>query len=386
MVQILEKAKRLIAPDPEELWLRGGAEIRTTEIDPGRYENVPFFNLEIMKCGTKYAEPMLNELGHNIGNQITRTYVTSDGIDRATRLYLPDDKSEDYIVTMTTPWWTSIDGLNHTNAEAISRELGVAVALIGAEHSSRRFSFPLDGLRMSSTARRATAISLAKTAQSGQLIVADMCDEYGLPRVLVKTGESRGGMETDGEYPYASGYDLSIAYQDTTAKCLADQVFSEDSCTDELIQLPGSELVGAAYVTIEVIKKQATKRFLGTVSCNPNFIISSTIGVGPALASGETGRFTKWLPKYTAGHQVTFLNDRASRPNRQRELYIDYPNMALITLRGSHATLANPDTRRHLISRIGNFAGEYALCKGDVSQINWLNVHLKDDDSKRTMV
>lgn len=385
MAIVLEKAKHLIAPNPEDLWERGGAEMRFVEIDPGRHENVPFFNLEIAKRGKQHCQPMKDELQRTNGQKITRTYVTSDGIDRATRLYLPSDASSDFVLSMTTPWWTSIDGLNDSNAETIARELGVAVALIGAEHSARNARFPLDAIRVLATARRARTISLAKTAQSNQLLLADMCTEYNLPRVVVKTGESRGAMVTDAEYAYAPNYDLCIAYQDKTAMCLPDQVFSEPT-SKELLQFPGSELIGAGYVTAEAIRKQATKRFLGTVSLNPNFLLSSAIGVGPALASGETGRAIAWLPKYAAGHQVTYKFDHASYPNRQRELYANHPNIAIITLTGSHATLAHTETLRHLIDRVASFAKEFALCQGNIDQINWCNVHLKDDDSIRPMV
>lgn len=386
MISILRKGQELIAPTPEDLWLRGGADIRSTEIEHERHENVPFFDLEIAHRGTQYTRPLLDNLARAVGKTVTRTYVTSDGIDRATRVFLPDNANDDFLIAMTTPWWTSVDGLNHANAATMATELQVPVALIGAEHSARRYNLPLDVLRVAHTAKRSTTISLAKTAQSNQLILADLRMNHDLPNGIVKTGESRGAMVTDGEYAYANLYGAEILYQDKTALCLPDQLFSEASDSDALLQFPGSELIGAGYVTVEAIKKHATKRFLGTVSLNPNFIVSSLIGVGPALASGEAGRFIQWLPKNAAGHQVTYKFDRASRPERQRELYADHHNIAIITLVGSHATLAHTETLRHVIERIDAFGHEIRACSGDITRINWNNVHLKDDDRYKNMV
>lgn len=274
MKKILEGVKNVIAPAPETLWERGDATMRLVEIDPGRYEEVPFYDIEIAHHGQEHEEPMLDENEQDIGKKITQTIVTSDGIDRATRVFLPHDRQNDFIVQLTTPWLTSIDGHNSEGvAETISRELGVAVVLIGAEHSARKHRFPLDIMRLGHTIVQSHGISLAKTAQSCQLITADLCKRHGLSRNIVKTGESRGGMEADGEYVYADLYGNKIVYQDTTAKCLPDRVFSEGSETDKLIHFPGSELVGVAYVTAKVVKERAAKKYLGTLMYQPKFLV-----------------------------------------------------------------------------------------------------------------
>lgn len=88
----------------------------------------------------------------------------------------------------------------------------------------------------------------------------------------------------------------------------------------------------------------------------------------------------------SAVHHVTFDHDAASRPHRFRELYKEHPNVANITLTGSHATLAHADTLRHLIERIDRFACEYKRAKKHLSQMDWKLVHLKDDDRYRSMV
>lgn len=389
MKRILDTVKNAIAPAPETLWERGGARMESVEIDPGHFEDVPFFDLEISHKGTPRSEPMLDELDREIGEKITRTYVTSDGIDRATRVFLPEDRNEMFIIQMTTPLTTSLDGRNTNDvAETISRELGVTVVLIGAEHSARRFKFPFDIVRVPQTIKQALTISIAKTAQSGQLITADICEEYGLPKKIVKTGESRAAIETDAEYVYAPFYGCEIVYQDKTASCLPDRVFSEGSESEKLVQFPGAELVGAAYVTARIIKEQKAGNFIGTLTANPNFWASVVVGQSPSLATGEPGLTIRWLPMSSAGHHVTFDRDVASRPRRFAELYADpdlpHDLIASITLKGFHATLTHTETLRHLIDRIKCFGIEYALACGDLSRVNWNNVHLRDDDRTHT--
>lgn len=381
----LELVKNAIAPEPETLWERGGAKMTTVEIDPGHFEEVPFFDLEIIHRGERHSEPMFDELKREIGTKTTRTYVTSDGIDRATRVFMPIERHDMFTIQMTTPLTTSIDGHNTSGvAETISRELGVTVILIGAEHSSRKHKFPFDIIRIPETIQQSRTISLAKTSQSGQLITSDICGEYGLSKRIIKTGESRASMETDAEYVYAPMYGCEIIYQDKTASCLPDRVFSEGSETGKLVQFPGAELVGAAYVTARVISENKARNYLGTVSLNPNFIISTTIGISPALATGEAGRSISWLPKMSAGHHVTFDHDVASRPHRFAELYSGHPLMASITVNGSHATLAHTETLRHLIDRISNFTQQYWIANQDLEKVNWRKVHLRDDDRYHT--
>ncbi len=385
MNRILETVQNTIAPAPETLWERGGANMHKIEIDPGRYEDVPFFDIEVTHRGTEYEELMLDELQRDVGRAVTRTYVTSDGIDRATRTFLPHERHNMFVVQMTTPLTTSIDGHNTSGvAETIARELGVAVIVIGAEHSARKHKFPFDFVRLPQTVRQSLTISLAKTAQSGQLITSDICEEYMLPKKLIKTGESRAAMETDAEYVYAPLYGCEILYQDKTAACLPDRVFSEGSETGKLLQFPGSELVGAAYVTARVIKENKAGNYLGTLSLNPNFNISTLVGISPALATGEAGLYTRWLPKTAAGHHLTFDHDVASRPHRFAELYKNHPLMATITVNGSHATLAHTETLRHLIDRIGNFTEQYWLASKNLNNIDWKKVHLRDDDRYHT--
>lgn len=393
MLKQIEGMQRLIAPDPETLWERGGAEIRSIEIDSERYEDVPFFDLEVLKAGSVHKKSIEDELGRHVADAFTQTLITPDGIDRATRLFLPTDefRNPDYqfVVQLNTAWLTSIDGHNNASAELLSKVLGVPVIEIGAEHSSRKLPFPLDGLRLATTFNQAKTISQAKTAQSAQRLTQYLCTQYDLPMDQVKIGESRGAMEAPAEFVYAPYYGGRICYTDTTAPCLPDQLFSDQGDYFRLSQFPASEVAGFAIVAIEAARKRAASELSGTLSANPNFWLSSIVGNGPALMSGEAGRFTRWVSKEDSKgniHIVTFQNDAVSRPDVWKELYAEHPGVAIITLHGTHVTLAHTETIRHIVERIRHFGDEFYAAGGDLTKINWNHVHIKDDDSIRQMV
>lgn len=384
----LEVVKHTIAPCPETLWERGGATSRMVEIEEGRHEEVPFFTLEIAERGPITQQPVHDELARQIGTTFTQDIITSDGIDRQTRLHLPTDEYRNpdfaFMLQMDTAWLTSIDGHNDNTAATLAKQLGVPILEIGAEHSTRRLAFPLEGLRLAKTAKQSYGISQAKTAQSSQLITADFIERYTLPNTIVKIGESRGAMVTPAQYPYAKYYGNQIVYSDITAPCVPDQLFTHSSDLLRLGQFPGSEVAGFAIVALEAAKKRASREVAGTITANPNFWVSSIGGIGPALMSGEAGRFTKWVPHNQHEgnmHIVTFRNDAVSRPNTWKSLYAPHQGVAIITLRGSHVTLAHAETLRHIVDRLQNFGYELSVASGDLTRVNWKNVHLKDDDA-----
>ena len=98
--------------------------------------------------------------------------------------------------------------------------------------------------------------------------------------------------------------------------------------------------------------------------------------------TGEAGEFRKWMKRDTAIHVVTFGNDTVSRPEVWKEYYSEFPNIAIITLHGTHMTLAHPETLRHLIDRVNKFTAESHTKNNVISMVDWKKVHLKDDDRR----
>ncbi len=85
-------------------------------------------------------------------------------------------------------------------------------------------------------------------------------------------------------------------------------------------------------------------------------------------------------------HIVTFQNNAVSRPNTWKRLYQNHPGVAIITLDGTHVTLAHTETLRHIIDRVHMFGEEHYDSDDNLEYVNWYNVHLKDDDTNKIMV
>ncbi|MEP6710208.1 MAG: hypothetical protein ABJA64_00625, partial [Candidatus Saccharibacteria bacterium] len=129
---------------------------------------------------------------------------------------------------------------------------------------------------------------------------------------------------------------------DITAPCLPEKLLGERADWLRLARWPGAEALGLIALGLEIAKEKALKRHMGTVALNPNFLISNFVGVGPALFSGEAGRFASWVPENAAMYISTFKNDTVSRPDVWRKLYQNHPNVYIREHKhGTHMTLAN---------------------------------------------
>lgn len=384
----IQKVYEAVVPNHEDLWNRGGAQIEKIAVDDGRYEDVPFFYPEITDSEMAKNGSVFSIEGLRVGGFEAYSVQTSDGVDRTARVYTPDDiyrSRDDLVVHADTAWFTTITGHNHHVMSEIMQRTGLPVVIVGGEHGTNGLGYPADALRLPRTILQSTKISLAKSAESSQLITGHLLDEYSLSRNIINVGESRGAMLAPGHFPYAEAHGNRIVYTDTTAPCVPDRLLSRSGDIMRLAGWPSREVLGTLAIGLESKRQQVLGRQLGTVALNPNFNISNLIGVGPALFSGEAGEFTKWVPRQAGIHIATFDNDTVSRPDRWKELYKDHPNVSIITLHGTHMTLAHSDVLRHIVDRINKFKDEYAYTQGDLANINWNNVHLKDDDLHKSV-
>jgi len=336
----LKKAYEFVAPNPEDLWKRSGA-------NPSEGE-VPLFDLDTLKKDDVEAAKNGRIIDHNneeVGDYFSFSIETSDGIDRTARVYIPDDdrrSSSDMVLHADTAWLTTITGHNDYAASKFVSQTGLPMIVVGAEHGTNREQYPKELLRLGQTAIQSTGISLAKSAQSSQLISSYLQEKFDLPTNMLKTGESRGAMLTPAHLAYAEMYGNKILYSDTTAPCMPTKLFSERGDSIRLAAWMGFESMGGLALGLDILRQQALKRRLGTVAFNPNFMVSNVIGVGPALFSGEFGEFSKWVPQDAAMYYSTFKNDLFTKPAVLRDLYKDHPNVYIRTHKsGTHATLAN---------------------------------------------
>jgi len=228
--------------------------------------------------------------------------------------------------------------------------------VIGAEHGTNQNHYPQELLRIPETLLRSQTISLAKSAQSGQLISASLAKKFDLPSVMIATGESRGAMVAPGQLPYAEEYETTIPYMDITAPCVPRRLLSERADWLRLARWPTSEVLGTVALGLSLAEQKTLKRKMGTVAFNPNFLVSNLTGVRRSLFSGEAGEFTKWVPRDIAKvalYMSTFKNDTVSRPDVWADLYAEHENVFIREhTHGSHLTLANDDVLHSKAVRI----------------------------------
>jgi len=340
-----KEALSTIFPSPEELWDRGGADMKSVEVSSGRYEEVPFFNLD-MEMSPDGFGPAIDNRGIVVGDYQAFAVKTSDGIDRTARLYLPNNlhARSDENIHADTAWMTTITGHNDQAASTFVGKTGLPIVIVGAEHGTNQHAYPRELLRLAETLEQSKTISLAKSAQSSQLITSVIRNKFGLSNQFIDTGESRGAMLASGQFPYAQIYGNEIIYTDITAPCIPEKLLAEQADLLRLARWPVAELVGSLALGLTLAKQKALKRKMGTVTLNPNFMLSNIVGIGPALASGEAGVFTKWAPDETAIYLSTFKNDTVSRPEVWRRLFANHRNVYFREHRsGTHMTLANDD-------------------------------------------
>lgn len=390
MTNPLQRAFDAFLPPAEELWERGGAELRDIEIEPGRTETVPFFDLEITNEKEISIEPFEAKRSRHhrvrVGRQVVKRFVLSDGVDRVARVIELDDKyrtGADVTVTDGTAWTTTIDGYAHDRARRIAQDAHLDVIQVGSEHSGTLLPYGLDVFRLGRTVCDARAISLAKSAQAEQLIVNKLTVDHGLASSQYAIGDSRGSMKTPGQYPYADYYGHEIVHMDTKAPCVPERLGVRDM--PRVIRWFGREALGGAGVIAQLVAEGKATSLRGTTSLNPNFVASSVVGIMPALASGEAGRMADWVPRDAYGHVVVYGKDGLSPGDVWRDKWQQHPGIYIKVVPNKvHAHLLEGKAHDLQVGRIRRFSQAYDGSDNDLARIDWQAVYRPDHGFKNT--
>jgi len=333
MVNVAECAFDSIFPTVEDLWERSGADMKN---------DVPHFkNLEISGEPTEYAVRNLYVKDRlrrkKIGSSILLGYTMSDGIDRLVSVRTLDDKyrsDADMITTTSTALTTTVGGYAGRRDDRIAREIGLQTVTIGAEGSTHERRL---------TSAQLGSITLAKTGQSEQAILAHVSQRFDLPTRHYGMGDSRGAMIKPAHVLYAPQYGNEVLFTDIKAPCIPDRLAYDD--VPKVALWAGVEAVGGAAVAAALFAERDLGLLVGTFDAHPRAMSAVARGIIPALASGEAGRLTELAPEDMRGHVVLYGLDILSSVHRWHEIYSHKFDMVLKNVpRGSHA---------HLLSRIG---------------------------------
>ncbi|HCR55543.1 TPA: hypothetical protein DIV49_01090 [Candidatus Saccharibacteria bacterium] len=375
-----------VAPHHEVLWdkavgNRPGAFIDDhTQIETGRTERVPFFNTKIERIAYDDSPTVLqDELERPLGTVYRHDVKTTDGLYRASSVYIPDQRiatGYPFTLAIDTPWFTGTQGHNDDLASLLMRELGVSVVLVGPEYSTQQSGCLLDPRRLAKVAFTTLNIPQALSAESSVEITAALADHHDLQRQIVKLGESRGGMVSMAVHPYARTRELGYIYYDLTDPCVAERLFEEPKDVLDLAKFSLYESIGAAKVGLKLAKEQALRQKAGTIPLQPEFLAGATLATSRAIASGEAGQFPSWMPHDSAVHLLSMLKNTMSSAEAWPEKFANHTNFAHLTLHEMHFGLADPSVPRHLIGRVAAL-GDALLAGGP---IDYRKVHLLDDD------
>jgi hypothetical protein len=326
-VNIVEAAYQAAFPSVDELWQRGGADVK---------DGIPYFPLEDVKKPEVLSEKDLYQrkgwTSKKIGSALLLRYDTSDGIDRLVSIRRLDDqyRSEaDLTVASSTAWTTTVNGYAGRRDRRIAQETGLQTITIGAEGSTNQRYLDSD-VR--------AAISLAKTAQSEQAILADASTRFDLSRNQYGIGDSRGAMIKPGHTLYAPMYGNNVLFTDIKAPCVPDKLEPKD--LPKVVAWLGMEAVGAASVGVSLARDTDLALLLGTFDADPRALHTALFGTMQALMSGEAGKLAELAPDDMHGHVVLYGHDILSSAERWNDIYAPKPDMFIKNVpRGSHAHL-----------------------------------------------
>ena len=332
-MSVAERAFNTVFPTADELWERGGAEI---------IDGIPYYTdlaIEGDPTEIKTKDLFLKDgfRRRKIGSSALLGFTMNDGIDRlvSVRTLKDEYRSEaDMIATTSTAWTTTVGGYTGRRDDRIAREAHIQTVTIGAEGS-------LNERMLDSSI--ASTISLAKSAQSEQAILARLSQDFGLSNNHFALGDSRGAMIKPAHSIYAPYYGNQVLFTDIKAPCVPDKLGPEDM--PKVALWLAVEALGGAAVAASLFAERDLGLLLGTFDAHPRSFPTSVAGIMPALMSGEAGRLAEMAPNTMAGHVVLYGLDVLSSVDRWHQIY--GPKFDMVTKnvpRGSHA---------HLLSRIG---------------------------------
>ena len=345
MTRLPEPLRKFVFPTPEERWEAGGATFRETD-------GLPIFDIEITHATPPKSEDYyarkhpLDRREVKIGRVLTRTFTLNDGVERVSRLWLPDTIEGTLTGQSGTAFTTSIDGYAAERAKLISARVNMPNIQHDAEHSGRKMRNVLDIIRLACTLKDGQVISLAKSAQSEAKMTEHWLDvdKIDIPPDLAAFGDSWDGINTLALPPYADLYGIQVPYIDPKALVLHEPVEPSLEGIKKVANWVRKEVIGGTAVIAALAAEGDISPLNGTVPTNPHFWLSSFTGVAPALLGGEAGRFTGWLPPNILGYANLFEKDDLCEVETWKEDLEQFPNIGVrVDPEGLHA---------HLLSRI----------------------------------
>lgn len=269
--------------------------------------------------------------------------VDAAGYGRAGLVGIPRNPITTVPVIATTAWFTSTEGHNlHTGLKFL--DAGVPFIIQGAEGSHRpgwrRLRPPSNGINLTDSAAALLGFSHYVAGEHKNVI-------HKSEREVI--GESRGGMVAMGVLALAESYDQQVLMADLTAPCFPRPFSLEDikNFKDQLIAEPKTMVGLAGKMAMRLLV-----HYPQTLDLHPLSLVHQ-LAIGPALFSGEAGDLASVIPGDPIIHVTCFDDDFASMPNEWDNILNpdENENRRITLLKGSHLTIADPETLQYILAR-----------------------------------
>ncbi len=381
----IKSGVEFVAPSPDNLWLRGGAVMEDRQIDSERIESVPIFYDSKIDSYEPIGEPVeIINKGLRVGTKQHYRFEMTTGITRDAVVYLPlADKQEEmqFTIHMDTPWMTGEDGHNNRIARAFMQHTSQPVIMVGPENITRYKDTLHVAKNLGAVAMDTSKISLALAAQDSMQIAAVLADIQSLPRQLIEVGESRGAMIAPAKHPHGEGLGLQNVYYDLTDPNLAKNAMRDWRSVRDIPLFLGGIALDLPSVGVDLMMRGDLFSEAGTVPMRARYMAAAIMGTGPAVLSGEAGRFPAYLPSNIPVNLISFRRNPLSHHGEFRKLFA-HTQFAGANLKGAHLGLAYSSVQRHVIERINNFIHEYNCAGGSpetIVNMDFKRVHLLGD-------
>lgn len=350
----------MAVPEPEKRWERSGQtdECFVKYDASGDAITAPLFDVGIKQMEHVETRGFGDERDV-MGVVHTDLFTLNDGLQRLTQTWIPSDIQAAFTATSGMAYTTMVPGYDQDRSEMMAT-VGIPNIQISAEQGDKHWPVPSDILRLGRTALSAPGISIAKSSQAETEIIADLVERYELPKLIEAHGDSRGSMTSFGRAVYAGlkqpadgtpMYDLTPLWIDPKAVVLHDRLSADK--LHKVFTWLGREAIVSPRVIADLAIQRKLLSLRGTASLNPNFLLASTIGTGPALLSGETGELVKKLPDDMRGFANGYLHDELFDRANWEEGLRQHPNIYLNMVdKAVHAHLLSV---RGLLRQLGRF-------------------------------
>lgn len=319
MMKIPEKFYNGIVLEPQQRWERAeqSDEAVARVDDEGREVIAPLFDVGV-KQYELLGQKEFGDPENPTGTKYTFCYTLEDNLSRLVQAWIPHHVDAEFTSTGGMAYTTMPQGYDADRSELIAK-LGIPRIQVGAEQSDQFWPGLKDLLRLGRTALESPKVSIAKSSQAEieiiDHVIHEALKELALPENIEMDGDSRGSKTTFGRAVYGSlqhadgtpMYGVRPLWIDPKAIVVHDRLPYDDFL--RVFTWLGKEALFGSKVIADLAKDNKLLSLRGTVSPNPNFVLASAIGIGPALLSGETGELVRMMPRDIRGFANGYIND-----------------------------------------------------------------------------